>query len=81
MAVAGWLEGPTGRVEQVRTLHHDHVHDHEDHADGHHHDGGVLHVQRHQRVVWNKSELFMIMLTIMMILRRISMMIMIMGLT
>ena len=79
--MAGWLEGPTGRVEQVRSLHHDHVDVDDDHVDGHDHDGGVLHVQGHQLVVWNKSELFMIMLTIMMILRRIRMMIMIMGLT
>ena len=35
MAVAGWLEGPTGRVEQVTThhdQHHDQHHDH-DHDD------------------------------------------------
>ena len=34
--MAGWLEGPTGRVEQVTTYHdqhHDHDHDHDDHDD------------------------------------------------
>ena len=33
MAVAGWLEGPTGRVEQVRARGYDH--DHDDHDDDH----------------------------------------------
>ena len=35
MAVAGWLEGPTGRVEQVRARGYDHDHDHDHHDDDH----------------------------------------------
>ena len=31
--MAGWLEGPTGRVEQVRARGYDH--DHDDHDDDH----------------------------------------------